>query len=315
MDIETPRLSGPEFVETAESFGYTYTVCPLAGDQAPLFAGGVAIRSFSSGLSVCASDLTALRASEHDGFVERSFTIALLLEGTSSECRLGLDDRLSMGPGHALQMSAVDRTRLGGRVASGQRLRSLLVRARPEDLVDEHLADRVDAALRSTSALPFSLSVRSQALGHELLVPSLVGSAGHLLAESCALELLARSPLFAEPVRATATGPLNRRDLARMEVVRDALTAEPDREHHLSDLARLAGVSVTALKTKFVAVFGQPVFAFLRDVRLERARRGLEQEGWTIAQAAYHSGYRHPTSFTFAFRRQYGIAPSAVRRR
>ena len=311
-------LSKAEFAETAKTFGFEYTLfsadASLVDDQAPLFQGGVGMYSFASGLSVCASDLTALHESTHDGVVPRSLTVAVMLDGASGECAFGARDKFPFDPGRAALVSIVDATRLANTILAGQRTRCLLVRARPEDLADEDLADRVDAAVRSTSVLSFPLSARALALANELFSPSLAGRAGRLLTESCALELLARSPLFNKDGHNGSAGSVSRRDHARMMVVRDALLAEPDQEHHLCDLARRAGVSVTALKTKFAAVFGQPVFAFLRDVRLERARCGLEQQGWTVAQAAYYAGYRHATSFTFAFRRKFGVAPSALRR-
>ena len=319
MTVGSGTLSKDAFAETAKTFGYRYTrlspAASLTGDQAPLFEGSVGVFSFASGLSVCASDLTALHESTHDGVIPRSLTIALLLEGGPGDCAFGSDDRLSVGPGRAIIVSAVDATRLGSTVAAGQRSRCLLIQARPEDLADEDLADRVDAALRSTSAAQFALSARAFALANELFAPSLGGRAGRLLAESCALELLARSPLFDPNGQDGAGGSVSRRDRARMMGVRDLLMAEPDREHHLCDLARRSGMSVTTLKTKFAAVFGQPVFAFLRDVRLERARAGLERQGWTVAQAAHYAGYRHATSFACAFRRKFGIAPSASRQR
>ena len=80
------------------------------------------------------------------------------------------------------------------------------------------------------------------------------------------------------------------------------------------DLARDAGVSVTTLKTKFNAAFGQSVVAFLRDVRLERAREGIVGEGWTVSQAAYLVGYKHQSSFSTAFHRKFGIWPSELPR-
>ena len=80
------------------------------------------------------------------------------------------------------------------------------------------------------------------------------------------------------------------------------------------DLAREAGVSVTTLKTKFNAVFGQSVAAFLRDTRLATARVGIAEKGWTISQAAYLVGYKHQSSFSVAFRRKYGIWPSDLPR-
>ena len=314
---ELGTLSKDEFAEAAQTFGYRYTRLSsaeaLPNSEAPLFEGSLGMFSFASGLHVCASDLTALHESTHEGIVRRSLTIALVLDGVPGECAFDVRHRLPVRPGGAMIVSVVDGVWMSNTIAAGQRSRCLLVRARPEDIADDDLADGVDIALRSTSVVPFVISARAAALANELFAPSLGGRAGRLLAESCALELLARSPLFDRNGDDGAAASVSRRDRARMMGVRDLLMTEPDREHHLCDLARRSGMSVTTLKTKFAAVFGQPVFAFLRDVRLERARIGLEQEGWTVAQAAYYAGYRHPTSFTFAFRRKFGISPSASR--
>ena len=312
-------LSKDELAETAQTFGYRYTrlspAASLPHDEAPLFEGSLGVFSFPSGLNVCVSDLTALHESSHDGVLPRSLTIALVLDGVESECAFDIRRRLPVRPGRAMIVSVADGVRMANTIAAGQRSRCLLLGARPEDMVDDDLADGVDAALRSTSIVPFVISARVAALANELFAPSLGGRAGRLLAESCALELLARSPLFRRHGDDRGAASVSRRDRTRMMGVRDLLMTEPDREHHLCDLARRSGMSVTTLKTKFTAVFGQPVFAFLRDVRLERACVGLEREGWTVAQAAYYAGYRHPTSFAFAFRRKFGISPSACRHR
>lgn len=319
MTEGSATLSQGDFASTAASFGFRYTrLSPaksLANGQAPLFAGWVGLHAFPCGLSACASDLTALHTSTHEGYISRSLTIALSLDGATRECLIGTSTKFLFRPGSAAMVAVVDPAPQGGTIGAGMRSRCLLIRANPEDMADEELAERVDQALRSTSVTPFSISPRAYALANELFSPGLPGGAGRLLTESCALELLARSPLFITEAEDQGAAPVTRRDRERMMIVRDALMADPGGEHHLSDLARQAGVSVTALKTKFTAVFGQPVFAFLRDIRLEQARRGLEREGWTVAQASYHAGYRHPTSFGFAFRRKFGLTPKDLRRR
>lgn len=69
------------------------------------------------------------------------------------------------------------------------------------------------------------------------------------------------------------------RDVTRVLKVRDKPVSELDSNHCLGDLARDVGTSVSALKSKFQAVMGQSMFAFLHDQRLTRARQGLESEG------------------------------------
>ena len=113
------------------------------------------------------------------------------------------------------------------------------------------------------------------------------------------------------------TGVLGTRRLpCGLRLCASDLTALHDGEHDGSvpRSLTLALVLDGEPKVKFAAVFGQPIFAFLRDLRLERAFEGLQSEGWTVSQAAYFVGYRHPSSFSEAFRRKFGVAPQAVGR-
>ncbi len=79
-------------------------------------------------------------------------------------------------------------------------------------------------------------------------------------------------------------------------------------------LAREAGMSLPSFKTKFHEVTGQTVFGYLTEKRLERARFGIEQQGWSVIEAAWFSGYRHPTNFSAAFRRRFGFSPKMSKR-
>ena len=318
MASEPTTVSTRDLSQTAEAFSYRYKVLSVpdsaAGGEAALFTGVLGTRHLPCGLRLCASDLTALHDSEHDGSLPRSLTIALVLDGEPADCTFGTRGRLFLGRGFAAMVSAADATRLAGHHRQGRRSRCLIVQTRPEDLPDEELAERVEGLLKSTSITPFPASPRVLELANDLFAPQGEGDVGRLLAESCALELLAKGLLQDRQRPELAAAPLGQRDLAKMLRVRDLLVAEPARAHRLCDLAREAGMSVTSLKVKFAAVFGQPVFAFLRDLRLERAFEGLQSEGWSVSQAAYFVGYRHPSSFSEAFRRKFGVAPQAVGR-
>ena len=318
MTDASGSLSKHDFMQAAEEFGYQYThlspgPAPRANGQ-PLFQGRVGLRSLPCGISLCSSDLKSLQESRHEGVVSRSLNIAVALDGAAADCTLGTRNRFHLGPGSAVVVSVADGMRLAGRVEAGQQTRNLLVRARSEDLADDDVAERVDTLLRTTSVVPLALNVRTDHLVNELFLPSAVGGIGRLLAESCALELLARALSHGESETA-GREPVSPRDHAKIMLVRDKLLAEPGHEHTLDELAREAGLSVSALKAKFRQVIGQPVFAFLRDTRLQRARGGIEQEGWTIAQAAYFVGYRHQSNFSTAFRRRFGFSPGVIRRR
>ncbi|WP_058914012.1 helix-turn-helix transcriptional regulator [Entomohabitans teleogrylli] len=98
----------------------------------------------------------------------------------------------------------------------------------------------------------------------------------------------------------------------RLENIRRLLEQQPEKDYTLNELAQLAAMSSSSLRSKFRHAYGHSVFDYLRDCRLELARRYLTQ-GYSVQQAAWMSGYQHATNFSTAFRRRYGIAPSDVR--
>ncbi len=101
----------------------------------------------------------------------------------------------------------------------------------------------------------------------------------------------------------------------RMWAVRERLDAATQEVPSLAALARDAGVSTRTLQRQFTAVHGVAIFDYLRLRRLDRARRLLEREGISIAQAAHLSGYSSAANFATAFRRRFGLSPRQARDR
>ena len=318
MNRETGSFSPEEFSSTAESFGYRYTdlafSSSVGGRGTPVFEGVLGLQSLPCGISLCASDLRSLHDSEHQGTVDRSLTIAVVLDRVAGDCTLALDNSLSIESQCASLVSVADKTLLTGRYKAGERSRCLLIRTTPEDVSDDVVAEQIEVLLRSTSVKRLPMSYRAMSFVEELLAPTSQGAVGRLLAESCALELLARALLKnAEEADPLAAG-LSKRDHAKILRVRDMLLSDPGRNFTLGELALEAGMSMTLLKARFSTVFGQSVFSFLREVRLHHAKEGIEKEGWTVSQAAHFVGYRHHSNFSTAFRRRYGVPPKQFRK-
>ena len=318
MTVETGRFTLDGVSRTAEALGYRYTDLASAslvgGRETPVFEGTLGFLSLTSGISLCTGDLTSLYDGEHRGTAERCLGIAIVVNGDGANCSFGLDKPTFIGRNCAAIISVADSAPIAGQYRVGQRWRSLLVRTRPEDIADEAVAERIAALLRSTSVSPLPVSHRIMLLAEELAAPTSDGVVGRLLAESCAFELLARA-LQALGERPEASAPtLSRRDRAKVQLVRDMMLANPEASFTLQEFAREAGMSITVLKAKFSAVFGQSVFSFLRELRLRHAKEGLEKEGWTVSQAAHFVGYRHHSNFSTAFRRRYGVPPKQFRR-
>lgn len=286
----------------------------VAGDGSPALAEGIiATRKLACGPNICSSDLTTLYDNERVGVVKRSVMIAVNLDGSPVTYAVdgGLEVRVAAGS--AVAISPADDIRLTAAYKRGESSRLVVIQCCPSDLADPDLAEQLDAHLADTAVTPLVLSCRAQSLAQELFSPAQTGLVGRLLAESCALELLARTIEARPDDDPPSAGSVHPRDVAKIRRLRDKLLSNLDAEHRLCDLARDIGMSTSALKSKFAAVTGQPVFKFLRDQRLDRARAGLLHEGWSVSQAAYYVGYRHPTNFATAFRKRFGMAPTASR--
>lgn len=113
------------------------------------------------------------------------------------------------------------------------------------------------------------------------------------------------------PTRDTIT-PERGRALAHD--ARDMITAAPDAYRSVSDMARQLGTNPTTLRRAFQDAFGQPIFEFVSDYRMEMARDLLRDSPLQIAQIAYRVGYRSPSNFTTAYRRRFGHSPVNDRR-
>lgn len=104
------------------------------------------------------------------------------------------------------------------------------------------------------------------------------------------------------------TAPVSHQQQQRLELVRQQLEFSPEQDHTLEELAELAAMSQSGLRSKFRATYGVSVFEYRRQCRMALAQQFLER-GFSVQQAAHKVGYRHATNFATAYRRHFGISP------
>lgn len=136
------------------------------------------------------------------------------------------------------------------------------------------------------------------------------GVSRQLMLEGLMLQLLGHG-LHARHERAQHSRVPVRCEQQRLEHVRRMLESAPERDYTLAQLAAQAAMSPSSLRSKFRQAYGCTLFDFLRDCRLELARRYL-LEGHSVQQAAWNCGYQHATNFSTAFRRRYGVSPGSI---
>ncbi len=81
-------------------------------------------------------------------------------------------------------------------------------------------------------------------------------------------------------------------------------------EYSVTRLAALVGVHRSSLGRFFLKRFRQTPEQFLTSLRLEDSSRHVLSGLTLIKHASDAAGYKHPSSFTRAFKRSFGLAPS-----
>lgn len=89
---------------------------------------------------------------------------------------------------------------------------------------------------------------------------------------------------------------------------------EPQEDWTISSLAGVIGTSRANLARRFTALVGEPVMTYLTRWRMMLATDLLANPDITIAAIAAQVGYASPFGFSTAFKRRYGISPTAHRR-
>jgi AraC family transcriptional regulator len=91
------------------------------------------------------------------------------------------------------------------------------------------------------------------------------------------------------------------------------LRANPGDHVDLRQLAGLAGFSPYHFHRVFRAVFGEPLGAYVRRERLQRAAAALRTGTQDVTAIALDAGYDSPSAFTRAFSDHFGLAPTEFR--
>lgn len=205
-------------------------------------------------------------------------------------------------------------------VGVGRQWLDQLANATPQGL------EAVDAFRRQHLAMHlWQPSPRITALAEQIThVPDLSPPLLHLYLESRALELVGEAlASLAQQAPGPAPAPahgqpavsLSPQEHRRIQAVHAYLQREEAADVSLDELARQAGTNATTLQRHFRAVYGTTVFDFVRETRLQRARRALEHDGLTVGQAALLAGYNSAANFATAFRRRFGMPPKLARAR
>lgn len=101
-------------------------------------------------------------------------------------------------------------------------------------------------------------------------------------------------------------------DVEAIYFVREILEQNFQNPNTIAQLSLLAGINQTKLKKGFKKLFGDTVFGYLTNLRMQKAKALLLEEKMTINDISAFVGYQHAQHFTVAFKKTMGYLPSEV---
>ncbi len=125
------------------------------------------------------------------------------------------------------------------------------------------------------------------------------------------LLLLQLEQISADP--ASSVQDLKAQDIDKMYAIKEMLEQNLQETYKLTDLARHVGTNEFTLKKGFKALFGTTVFDYRRDLKMEKARKLLLEEGLNVREVSEEIGYTYAHHFSTAFKKKYGMLPSVLK--
>jgi AraC-like DNA-binding protein len=144
---------------------------------------------------------------------------------------------------------------------------------------------------------------------NQLFSTQLSANARQLFYHGKVFEIL--SLYFSEKKANTVNCPfLNDEETVRkIKHVKDYILEHMDNTPGLKELAKIHGLNEFQLKVGFKEIYGNTVFGYLIDHKIEHARILLDSGKFKVNEVAYQIGYTNPSHFIAAFKKKFGITP------
>ena len=98
-------------------------------------------------------------------------------------------------------------------------------------------------------------------------------------------------------------------NVKRIRRAKELIIANMAEPPSLNQLAQEVGLSLKRLKEGFKQIYGDSVYSFLFDYKMEYARRLLDSGQYNVNEIGLRIGYSTSSHFIAAFRKKYGTTP------
>lgn len=98
-------------------------------------------------------------------------------------------------------------------------------------------------------------------------------------------------------------------NVSKIKQAKEIVIARMAEPPTLQEIADEVGLSLKKLKEGFKQIYGDSVFSFLLDYKLEEARKFLESGTYNVNEVGLKVGYSTASHFISAFKKKYGVTP------
>lgn len=98
-------------------------------------------------------------------------------------------------------------------------------------------------------------------------------------------------------------------NLKRIRQAKEIIIAQMAEPPTLKELSDQIGLPLKKLKEGFKQVYGEPVFSFLFEYKMDYARKMLESGKYNVNEVGHQVGYSTSSHFIAAFKKKYGTTP------
>ena len=107
---------------------------------------------------------------------------------------------------------------------------------------------------------------------------------------------------------------LSQEDVDKLYYIKELIHKSPGADYSLMQLAKIAGFNDFKLKKGFKQLFGNTVFGYITNMRMQRSYELLQEGKHSITHIAYLMGYKYPHHFTKAFKMKFGFTPKNLKK-
>ncbi|WP_299627932.1 AraC family transcriptional regulator [uncultured Tenacibaculum sp.] len=102
---------------------------------------------------------------------------------------------------------------------------------------------------------------------------------------------------------------VDERDVSKIRKAKDIIISRMAEPPTLQELSNEIGLNLKKLKEGFKQVYGDTVYSFLFDYKMEHARKLLESNRYNVNEVGLQVGYSTASHFIAAFKKKFGTTP------